>query len=353
MIIILQSYVRVIVRAIIMIGCGLTLNTQADVIANGVQVASTTANESGGVGFYASTNATFSVLDTFQWQALINANGTYSYYDLERNIFSGKVYHTMRVAGTAVNTPFVGLDSPPNNIFADAECQSTVEISEDMLIEYVPNSITDTPPTSISFQESYTLAGQVAYGADGASVTATPGGIFLIFMNTNETSVSISTNILGSTVTQALNTVFQTDNFLHAYNAWANNGGYYSQPASYDLRYLFQGFVNIVDQSNQPIPPSKLIFWCVNPGDTTQRVPFASATDLANETTVSLQAIPGTNSLTLQWPSYATNYQLETTTNLANGSWGTNSLPPPVVSGPFLQVTVPTTNAAAFFRLQQ
>ena len=123
--------------------------------------------------------------------------------------------------------------------------------------------------------------------------------------------------------------------------------------SSFDLRYYFQGFVNIVDQNGQPIPASKLIFWCVNPNDTTQKISFASQPDLTIEQAVTLTAIPGTGSLTLQWPSYASNYQLQTTPALGNAAWSTNGLPAPVVSGPFLQVTVPATNAAAFFRLLQ
>jgi hypothetical protein len=170
-------------------------------------------------------------------------------------------------------------------------------------------------------------------------------------------TISISTNVVSSVIKQSLNTKFNYVDALSAGINWQNSAfpahvsNFYGQSATYDLQFLFQGFVNIVDQNNQPIPPSKVIFYCV--GTNTEQVAFASQPDLATEEAVSLEVVLSTNSIVVQWPSYAANYQLETTTNLANDSWTTISLPTPIQAGPFLQVTFPVTNSCAFFRLQQ
>lgn len=314
-------------------------------------------DDAGVIDFYASTNfgSTYGVFDTFQLVKTFSAGGAYANYDLERNIVGGYVYHTLHISGSAINSGFEFYNGS-----ADSGANSGVQIQEDMMIQYVPDSFTDTPPTQVSFQESYLLQGQLQIEMDDWSIGAYNFSMEGGGDDPANYTISISSNVVTSVTTVPLNQKFSPSELLQAGVNWDNfflvNPALNPQPgnrSSFDLRFYFRGFVNIVDQNGQPIPANKLIFWCVNSNDTTQRIPFASQPDLAIEQAITLTAIPGTGSLTLQWPSYATNYQLQTTPGLGNAVWTTNGLPAPVVSGPFLQVTVPTTNAAAFFRLLQ
>lgn len=334
--------------------------------------------------FFYYTNLNFGVFDTFQVSQNFNYGGAYGYYDVERRIVGGCVYHTLRVAGTAINSQYVSVTFNSGGGIAsgfesEADSSATAQLTEDMMIEYLPDSVTDTPPTSVSFQASYLIQGGLSghdwnYGAQPGNVDVAdstlgdPAPLATLFSPPIAVSTNIVSNsnlIVGNETTATLNTVFQYEDALWGGADWDNIASVaepdpindyvvnYTVPCAYDLRYIFQGFVNIVDQNNQPIPPNKLKFLCVNPNDTTQQVQFASQPDQTIEQAIWLAAVPGTNSLVLQWPSYASNYQLEMTTNLTSASWNTNSLPMPVVSGPFLQVTVPATNASAFFRLIQ
>jgi probable HAF family extracellular repeat protein len=67
---------------------------------------------------------------------------------------------------------------------------------------------------------------------------------------------------------------------------------------------------------------------------------------------ISLQAISGVSGVTIEWPSFATNYVLQTTIDPVNGPWSQYTLSP-VLEGSFFQITVPTTNSMGFFRLLQ
>jgi hypothetical protein len=371
------QYLREVFAILIMAGCGAALHARADVTVS-IQNEINDFHEVPGVGVTndvladTQTNATFGVFDNLHFENTLSFGGTYAYYDLERNIVGGtNVYHTLHVSVSAINSPFVNTIHNPS---ANAYSLANVEINEDLMVDYVPDSDTDTPPTSVSFQASYLVQGQLInhdwnYGSQPGDVQITENPEFtantepLASINSAST-IAVSANYLGKVVTTGLNSKFTLENALGGQAQWVNSmtvdtgnpntyfNTSYTLPDGFDLQYLFQGFVNIVDQNNQPIRASKLIFYCVNSTNTAERIAFAGQPDLTIEEAVSLEVIPGTNSLVLQWPSYATNYELETSTNLAGG-WCTNSLPSPVQSGPFLQVTVPTTNSAAFFRLLQ
>jgi hypothetical protein len=204
----------------------------------------------------------------------------------------------------------------------------------------------------------YLVQGQIYCEYENWGIDAQPGNWYPSGYDPNVKgfSISISTNVISTVNTQVLNNIFQLTYELASTVYWENDTsyeGYYGQPSTFDLQYYLNGYTNIVDQNNQPIPPSKLLFLFVNPNDTSQNLGSPITPDLSIEESVSLEAIPGTNGLVIQWPSYATNYQLETTTNLVNNSWATNSLPSPVQSGPFLQAIISTTNSCSFFRLIQ
>jgi hypothetical protein len=135
-------------------------------------------------------------------------------------------------------------------------------------------------------------------------------------------------------------------------NVTSNYETSYAPPlCSYNATFYFAGYTNIVDQNNQPVPRNKLIFWCVSTNSPTNLVGIPPQPDLSIKETVPLQTIPGTNSCTIQWPLYGSDYQLQMANDLQSDIWTTNSLPPPVQNGPFLQVTIPTMNSRAFFRL--
>lgn len=385
----LRKVACALLAILILSGGGAAMNARADVSAYVYDAISGDHfdNNSGwptDFQFFYYTNLTFGVFDTFQVSRNFNYGGAFGYYDVERRIMDGYVYHTLRVAGTAINSQYADVSfnrdgSIASGFESEADSSATAQLTEDMMIEYLPDSVTDTPPTSVSFQASYLIQGGLSghdwnYGAQPGNVDVAdstlgePAPLATLFSPPIALSTNIVSNsnvIVGNETTATLNTIFQYEDYIGGGADWDNItwvaapdpvNDYevnYTVPCAYDLRYIFQGFVNMVDQNNQPIPPNKLKFLCVNPNDTAQQVQFASQPDQTTEQAIWLTAVPGTNSIVLQWPSYAGNYQLETAASLASAYWNTNSLPAPVVSGPFLQVTVPATNAAAFFRLIQ
>ena len=263
----------------------------------------------------------------------------------------------MQISGAASYSQFV--DSWfANNFKAEAFSSSYVEIGEDMMIEYFPNSATDTPPTSVSFQASYSVQGSVV-DEYGTTISAGPASFYTSYDSTNPPiTASLSTKFLSPIFREALNVPFGISYTLSGQANWVNENPYNDAstydgvPGTYNLQYLPQGFVNIVDQNGQPIPTGKLLFLYVNPNDTTQQVD-APINPTSATYAVSLVAILETNSLVLQWPAYTSNYVLQMTPGLVNATWNTNCLPSPVLNGSFLQVTVRATNACAFFRLLQ
>jgi hypothetical protein len=88
---------------------------------------------------------------TFRYEEYLNTNGSYAYLDLERYIVGDNVYHKMRVSGATMNNGFAYNGAPE----ANSSAESVGSIYEDLMIQYLPSSITDTPPTSVSFQVSY------------------------------------------------------------------------------------------------------------------------------------------------------------------------------------------------------
>jgi hypothetical protein len=56
---------------------------------------------------------------------------------------------------------------------------------------------------------------------------------------------------------------------------------------------------------------------------------------------------------TLSWPTTASNYYLEYTTNLASGIWISNPIPPTTVNGTNVVTQGIGTNSSVFFRLTQ
>lgn len=67
---------------------------------------------------------------------------------------------------------------------------------------------------------------------------------------------------------------------------------------------------------------------------------------------VSLTMIPSGANVILTWPTNATDFTLQSTTNLASAIWTSSSLAPIVVNGQNV-VTNPITGAQQFFRLSQ
>jgi hypothetical protein len=350
----LTAFLRAALAILVVAGCATNLVAQQEV----TYIDEINFDEAAPNGFILNTNVsgTFGVFDTFRYEQYFNANGAYAYSDVERKIIGGNVYHTMHIAGAAIDSRFAFTSTPAASVTSVGQ----VQIVEEMMIEYVPDSVSDTPPTSVSFQFNYLIQGKIFYEFEDWDINANP--TFNIIGSGNAftppfgVTVPISTSVVSGVFKEGLNSPFTLNCALSTAEDWQNSAmyvGHYNQPATYDLQYLAQGFVNIVDQNNQPIPTSKLRFVYVNKNNTTQQVGAPIQPDMTIEEAVSLQAISGTNSLVLQWPAYASNYQLETTTNLAGNSWTTNSLPTPVQSGPFLQVTVATTNSSALFRLVQ
>jgi hypothetical protein len=333
--------------------CGAALNARANFTAN-VSVNYAGLSPYNYFSEQTITNVTGDVNASLHLEGMLSSDGGYTYYDLHRYVVGGAKYYTLHIAGSA----FIADFQPP--IYSYAHAEGGVSLVEDMMIEYLPDSVTDTPPTSVSFQVSYLVQGylQIEAGGGNWEATASPQGLNVEGnpSGTADVTIPLTTNIVSTVFNESLNRPFQIPFHLYAVVNWDNAGEpLSSSAAAYDLQHIFQGYVNIVDQNGQPIPPSKLLFLCVNPNapnDPTQQLVSPTTPDLTIEEAVSLQAIPGSNSLVLQWPAYASNYQLQTSTNLLTFSWTTNSLPAPVQSGPFLQVIIPTTNGCAFFRLQ-
>ncbi len=67
---------------------------------------------------------------------------------------------------------------------------------------------------------------------------------------------------------------------------------------------------------------------------------------------VMLSQSTSSSGLTFSWPSWAVGFTLECTTNLAGGVWAPVASTPGL-SGNFWSVTIPTTNAVDFYRLQR
>jgi hypothetical protein len=379
----LRLYLRLCQVALFVMAGTLAFRAQADChvsLEEGINASlPTTAN---GWGINASSNSVSAFNENLQSQFMVSSNGVWAYCELDRKVINKMVYDTSHVSGTAVSEEYAPGDSEGSGAYAF----SSVQISEDMLIQYVPDSITDTPPTSISFQMNYLVQAHMTanYWPDGAwdpayvaGANINVAGINLALPNPVQlyapaVTYSISTYALSQVMTVPIDqTTTVGDNQLSAAVRWDSpaeiltNANYlyygnmsystenYAPPCSYNVSFYFAGYTNIVDQNNQPVPSNKLIFWCVATNNATNLVAMPIQPDLSTEEAVALQAIPGTNSLTLQWPLYASNYQLQMASDLLSGTWTTNSLPPPVQAGPYLQVTVPATNSCAFFRLLQ
>jgi hypothetical protein len=348
-----KAFLRSLLAILVMAGGGAALDARADVSAS--------ANAGLEIGHYddgfqlqidfnsdSSTQATFSVSDSFRLEWYANFGGAYSYYDLERNFDGSNVTYAMRIADAHINTPFA-------NDEKGAICEGSQEVSirEDMMLVYFPSSATDTPPTQVSFQVSYSVQGQIFLDNTnaGAAIYAQPftdgGNDFTIYKSSF--AIPINSQVLSDVFTESLNTKFQVQYFL---SGGSDEWGHGEPTSTADVRLIPNGFVNVVDQNGQSFPPGKVVFEYYNENNPNESIAVPNPANLAGTPPVLLSANLGTNGLVIQWPSYVTNYQLETTTNLVNASWTTNSLLTPMVSGPFLQVNVPTTNAAAFFRLQ-
>lgn len=267
----------------------------------------------------------------------------------------------------------------PGDYYGDiVSASSSAEADEDLSIQW--NS-TDAPPTSIKLQGVYLVQGQISsdYGAGiGASGTVSvDGGASVVnFPNGGleppAASFTFSTNVLGAAVTCPVNALTSRDLELQVTVSWGDpvfimtnlmtGDGYkesYTSSSWYAASCYFEGYTNIVDESNQPVDPGKLIFRYVNPKDPTN-VGYTVPPYPIPPTAPSLQVLIGpvgpaspSSGLALQWPLYASDYQLQMTANVASGVWSTSSLPAPVQVGSFLQVTIPATNSCAFFRLVQ
>lgn len=328
-------------------------------------------------------------------QLLISTNGSYAYCEVDHVVFntagwpSTWVYDIGHVSCSAIGTNFW---SRQINVGDYEQASSYSGANELIAVQYIPDSRYDAPPTSISFQEIFFVQGQITSGyvgglQIGARVQTEPDEYAALNypqeLNTAGVTFSFSDTILGDVISRVpiaasgpFNPGTFIDNRYATYitsvflevetqwidPAWATTNasdfyGYdasWTQPNSYNISSYSLGFTNIVDQSNNPVPPNKLVFWVVDPNSTNAAAAMPLQSSLsAQQQFVSLQAIPSTNGLTIQWPLYASNFQLQTTGDLLNGAWKTNSLPAPIQTGPFLQVSVPMTNCASFFRLVQ
>ncbi|HTV40753.1 MAG TPA: hypothetical protein VMF08_09270 [Candidatus Sulfotelmatobacter sp.] len=319
-------------------------------------------------------------------QFIESSNAVFGYLWFSRVVnTNGVVCDRSYLAGTANAEPSIG--AGPADTFAYVS--GIIDVSEDVLVQFVPTTNDETPPASISFQACYNVQGQISgqydpqQGIDFSgeflvsdvqpfTISIAGGGPLLY---TTARTFTISTNVLGSAMSGWSIGRAQS---LELYHLNASDGpeypefvvtndygdGYYVNygPAtSYNVSCSFLYFTNIVDQSNNPVSITNLIFYCVDPNDTsnlwyTLGRPGPHSTPLPPYTIepppmLTLQAYPSGNSLIIQWPLYASNFQLQKACNLTTGEWTTNCLPAPVQVGPFLQVTVPMTNSCAFFRL--
>lgn len=340
-----------------------------------------------------STNFSCGASQKLQAQLLVSSNGSYAYCEFDRNIIDlpGKWppaagHESIHASGAIVGQSFW---SPQNNVEVYAVGRSDIRVDELVLLQYIPDSQTDAPPTSISFQQVYLLQGQltgevsvpirvyVGEVSEQIEGVGNPGGL-----NVPAVTFSFNNVVLGPVISAPIGasgplqpglsigftgggpTTFQT--WLDVIADWVdpawvytNSDGYgydssYTQPDLYNVSCYFSGITNVVDQNNNPVPLNKLYLWWVDPANTNMGIGMPAQSDLSvPQQFVSLQVISATNGLTMQWPLYGSNFQLQTTSDLLNGVWTTNALPVPIQAGPFLQVTVPMTNNASFFRLVQ
>src|SRR5262249_13550709 len=105
------------------------------------------------------TNFSCPAVQEMQAQFLASSNGAYAYCEVDRHVInrpgqwpSAWVYNVLHISGA---TP----DSLPDggSTFA-ASYNSATEL---VAVQYIPDSPTDNPPISISFQENVLVQGQI------------------------------------------------------------------------------------------------------------------------------------------------------------------------------------------------
>lgn len=325
-------------------------------------------------------------------QFLANSNGCYAYCEFDRSVKGTPgqwpdawVYEICHESGVAIDQNFWA--GGPYGV--EAICDANIMWQDLVAVQYIPDSATDAPPTSISFQQKFWVQGQITSDyvqptGIGTLVGVDPGGYYVPLnypreLNVPAVAFSFGSAVLCPTISvpiaysgpavpgslpSSANATTITS-YLKLESIWADPAyvttnavdfsGYYAsytQPNLYNVSSYFLGYTNIVDQNNNPVAVNKLLFWLVDPNKTSAAA-MTMNPDLSQEQSVPLQAIQTTNGLTIQWPLYASNYQLQTTGDLLNGPWTTNSLPTAIQVGTLLQVTVPMTNHSGFFRLVQ
>jgi hypothetical protein len=157
------AFLRALLAILIMGGGGAALEARADGFGDAqIQIWGDVANDPT-VYFESdlSTNTdSFGTFDNWHWTGYLSSSGSYAYADLERFIAGGLVYHTLHIAGAAIYNGY------PE--YGEADSHAEIVITEWMLIQYLPDSETDTPPTSVSFQVSYAVQGQMQLEYDSS-----------------------------------------------------------------------------------------------------------------------------------------------------------------------------------------